>query len=112
MNYTKNKLTYALLALTCLTPLYLGGCAMPRIYKLDIEQGNKLTVESVSQIKIGMTQEEVHQLLGTPVLNSIFRKDKWYYMYYHKPAYKCLKKHHLILSFKDGVVCQIDEDYL
>lgn len=114
MNYKKNTLITSFLAITCIVLLGFGGCTkhLPRIYKLDIEQGNKLSLESVRQIKIGMTQDEVQQLLGTPVLNSIFRKDRLYYIYYHKPAYGCLVKHHLIIHFQDGVVSQFSENYL
>lgn len=91
----------------------MSGCIRsPRVYKLDIEQGNKLTVEAVTAIKIGMTKDEVHAILGTPILNAIFQKENWYYMYYKQPGYGKLQKNYLIVYFTDGVVSRICEDYI
>jgi len=111
----KKNLGYRLYAVfICLfsSTLFISACAPPRIYKIDIQQGNKLTKEDVQSIKLGMSQEEVQDILGTPTLNAIFRKDRWYYIYYNKPAYGKIQKNHLIIYFSNGVVSKICEDYL
>lgn len=111
MNHTIKNLIFSGLA-GIISLSTLAGCThLPRMYKLDIEQGNKLTLESVQKIKIGMTQEEVQQWLGTPALHSTFRKDTWYYVYYHKPAYSALVKRHAIIHFKEGLVSSISQNY-
>mgnify|MGYP006174282679 CR=1 FL=1 len=44
--------------------LLASGC----VYKMNIQQGNYLVAESVSQLKEGMTRSQVRFLLGTPMV--------------------------------------------
>ena len=75
----KNRLVIiaALLSLT----LSLGGCF---VYKIDIQQGNEITEEMVEGLELGMTKREVTRLLGYPLINDPFHKDRWDYYYSHK----------------------------
>ncbi len=50
-------------------------------YKIDIQQGNVLSQDAVSQLKPGMTKAQVQQLLGTPSLKDIFHQNRWDYPY-------------------------------
>jgi outer membrane protein assembly factor BamE len=53
-------------------------------YKIDIQQGNVLTQEMVSQLKPGQTRDQVRFLLGTPMVSDIFHQQRWDYLYrYH-----------------------------
>ena len=60
------------LARTALMVAAISGCSsVPRFvneYKIDIQQGNVLTQEMVSQLKPGLTKDQVRFILGTPVL--------------------------------------------
>jgi outer membrane protein assembly factor BamE len=56
-------------------------------YRPNLQQGNWITAEQVSQLQTGMTREQVRYLLGTPTLQDIFRSDRWDYPYYNKPGY-------------------------
>jgi outer membrane protein assembly factor BamE len=56
-------------------------------YRPDVQQGNWITAEQVSQLQQGMTREQVRFILGTPTLQDIFRTDRWDYPYYNKPGY-------------------------
>ncbi len=60
----------------------LGGCQI--IYKLPTRQGNVIEQKQLDQLKIGMTQEQVTYLLGTPLAASPFRADRWDYVGYYK----------------------------
>jgi outer membrane protein assembly factor BamE len=60
----------------------LGGCQV--IYKLPTRQGNVIEQKQLDQLKIGMTQEQVTYLLGTPLAASPFRADRWDYVGYYK----------------------------
>ena len=59
----------------------LDGCSwVPRPineYKIDVQQGNVLTQEMVSQLKPGLTKDQVRFLLGTPVLMDMFHANRW-----------------------------------
>jgi len=63
----------------------LSGCSsVPRIvneYKIDVQQGNVLTQEMVSQLKPGQTKDQVRFILGTPVLADVFHTNRWDYVY-------------------------------
>ena len=57
---------------------------MPRIvteYKIDVQQGNVLTQEMVSQLRPGLSKDQVRFILGTPMLLDMFHADRWDYVY-------------------------------
>ena len=51
------------------------------VYKIDINQGNYLSQDMVDKLKVGMTEQQVRILLGTPLVVSVFRPDRWDYVY-------------------------------
>ena len=51
------------------------------VYKLDINQGNYLSQDMVDKLRVGQTKAQVRQLLGTPLLLSPFRENRWDYVY-------------------------------
>lgn len=72
--------------LTLVAVMLLGalgaGCANPlRPYRMEIQQGNNVTQDMVSQLKVGMTKDQVRFALGTPLINDIFHQDRWDYIY-------------------------------
>jgi outer membrane protein assembly factor BamE len=58
----------------------LAGC----VYRLDIQQGNVIEMESVEQVQVGMTRSQVQFLLGTPTVSDTFHDDRWDYPYYFR----------------------------
>ncbi|WP_408157057.1 outer membrane protein assembly factor BamE [Herbaspirillum lusitanum] len=48
-------------------------------YRIDIQQGNFVSKEMVSQLKPGMTREQVRFVLGTPLLADMFHANRWDY---------------------------------
>lgn len=65
--------------------LALAACSsVPRIvseYRIDVQQGNVVTQEQVSHLKVGLTRDQVRYVLGTPLLSDIFHEDRWDYVY-------------------------------
>lgn len=51
------------------------------VYKIDIQQGNEITSEMVSQLEVGMSKREVTRILGLPLITDPFNKDRWDYYY-------------------------------
>ena len=78
-------MTFSRFAGTLLLATVLSGCSsVPRIvneYKIDVQQGNVLTQEMVSQLKPGLTKDQVRFILGTPVLIDVFHPNRWDYVY-------------------------------
>ena len=79
------------------------------VHKIDIQQGNAVTQESVDQLKVGMKAEQVRYLLGHPLINDIFRPDRWDYVYYFKPGVGQLEKKRITVFFNNNRVVRIDQ---
>ena len=95
-----------------------SGC----VYKMNIQQGNYLVPDSVSQLKEGMTRSQVRFLLGTPMVPVAFDDSRWdYYYYFKSQKLKEPLKRRLTVYFEDekvaryenqGVPTQADLDQL
>src|SRR5664280_3389834 len=46
-------------------------------YKIDIVQGNFVSKEQAAAVKPGMSRVQVRDILGTPLLTSIFHAARW-----------------------------------
>ena len=79
------RMTLSRLARMALLVTALCGCSsVPRIvneYKIDVQQGNVLTQDMVSQLRPGLTKDQVRFILGTPVLTDMFHANRWEYVY-------------------------------
>jgi outer membrane protein assembly factor BamE len=53
-------------------------------YRITIVQGNFVSKEAASQMKVGMSRAQVRQLLGTPLLADMFHQNRWDYIFYFK----------------------------
>jgi outer membrane protein assembly factor BamE len=100
-----------------LLPLLAAGCSyVPRIpgvqpYRMDIQQGNYVTQEMVSQLKPGMSRDQVRFALGTPLLTDIFHADRWDYVYYREPQGGGEREQRkLSVHFADGKLARLDGD--
>ena len=81
--------------------LLASGC----VYRMNIQQGNYLVAESVSQLKEGMTRSQVRFLLGTPMVPDAFNDDRWdYYYFFSGRQYKEPLKRRLTVYFEDDKV--------
>jgi outer membrane protein assembly factor BamE len=78
---------------------------------MDVRQGNFITREMVSNLRVGMNKETVLQLMGSPSLNHFFERDRWDYYYYLKPGNgDPIEENHLIIYFKANQVVRLEED--
>lgn len=63
----------------------LAACSqVPRIvteYRIDVQQGNVLTQDMVSQLRPGLTRDQVRFILGTPLLTDVFHAERWDYVF-------------------------------
>ena len=94
--------------------LSLAGCgsftSWLDAYTIDIQQGNYVSQEMVSQLKLGMSKEQVRFVLGTPLLTDIFHADRWDYVYYHKPPGGKTQRRALAVFFRDDKLVQVMRD--
>jgi outer membrane protein assembly factor BamE len=80
----------------------LGACSN---YKLDVQQGNLLTQESVTQLQRGMTKQQVQALLGTPLMTDSFNSNRWDYVFYQ--SNKKNKSKGITLFFQENQLVNI-----
>jgi outer membrane protein assembly factor BamE len=93
----------------------LPACGVPRIpgitpYKPEIQQGNYISQELVSQVKQGMTREQVRFLLGTPLLTDIFHEDRWDYVYWRETSDGKREHRRVALFFADNKLARMEGD--
>lgn len=50
-------------------------------YKVEVVQGNVITKEQVDALQKGMSRQQVKDLLGTPLLASVFHANRWDYVF-------------------------------
>ncbi len=84
----------------------LSGC----VYKIEIQQGNFVTQDMVSQLKPGMTKEQVRLVLGTPLLSDIFHSERWDYAYRREDRAGKREQRNLVVFFEDGKLARLDGD--
>lgn len=96
------------------TALSLSACSLfPPPYKVPVIQGNLITKEQLSQLKIGMSESQVAYLLGTPMIKDTFTTNKWHYLYTSRHATSDTKKsdaNNLTLTFSDNVLTDIQNN--
>lgn len=85
MRYTSSILCIACVAV-------FSGCSANAItdrinpYRIDVRQGNYIDQEMVSQLRKGMTREQVQFVMGRPLVADVFRNDRWDYIYVFRPG--------------------------
>ena len=86
----------SLAAMACLAAAALAGCGTFNTgfnasaanpvnwitpYKVDVIQGNFVSKEQVETLKPGMSRAQVKDVLGTPLIASLFHADRWDYVF-------------------------------
>ncbi len=86
--------------------LIVGGCGI--IYVPDVQQGNMIKAENIARIKKGMTPQQVRFVLGTPLIQDPFHKDRWDYHYsYRKGGSDEVEMQRATIFFKNGRVASV-----
>ena len=95
------------LILIQMTMIIVSGCqllpdnAQLKSYRVLVQQGNVIDESKVDSLKINMTKEQVIFLMGEPVVNNIFDKERWDYVYYKKRDPEETQLNIVSIFFKD-----------
>ncbi len=109
--------------LLALPALLLGACGSItqqhdltttfKPYRIDVVQGNFVSREMAAQLKPGMTQAEVRDILGTPLLQDLFHADRWDYVFSLRRGYGApLVRRFSVFFDKDGHMLRTQGDPL
>jgi outer membrane protein assembly factor BamE len=83
------------------------GC----VYRATISQGNLIKQEDLDQAEVGMTRYQFRFLLGTPMVDDPFHRDRWDYVYYLKIGRKDAgQKRWVSVFFVDDRVSEIRKE--
>ena len=81
-------------------------------YKIDIVQGNFVSREQAAALKEGMKRNQVRDILGTPLLASVFHADRWDYVFTFKRQGLEPQSRRVTVFFKNDVLVRVDADPL
>jgi outer membrane protein assembly factor BamE len=98
---------YLIIAIALISLAAASGC----VYRQNIAQGNLVEQEDLDQVELSMTRNQVRFLLGTPMIDDPFHKDRWDYIYYLKVGRNdATFKRWVSIFFEEGLVSEIRED--
>ena len=96
----------------------LSGCSMLSVYKIDLPQGTPITQTDAQKLKVGMNQNQVLYILGSPAIRDTLAPNRWDYIYDYKAGTEGRRKgiadvknasQHLIIYFDaNGIVTRIE----
>ena len=81
-------------------------------YKIDIVQGNFVSREQAEALKEGMSRVQVRDILGTPLLTSIFHADRWDYVFTFKRQGAEPQARRVTVFFQGDVLSRVEADAL
>ncbi len=86
---------------------WLSACT---VHTIDIQQGNVIDDEAVAQLKLGMTKRQVNFIMGTPLIQDPFHRDRWDYVYTLRPGNqsKITERDRVTLFFEHGRLSRIE----
>jgi outer membrane protein assembly factor BamE len=91
--------------------LLISGCSkdkIPGVYRIDIQQGNDITQEMMSQLKPGMSKSQVAYVMGTPLIIDTFHPDRWDYLYSFHPGNGQREQRRITIYFKQDQLDYLD----
>lgn len=106
----------SLYSLSLLTSLTLASCStilnnLPGVYTLPIQQGNIIDQSMVDQLRPGMTKRQVIYIMGSPMLDDVFHKNRWEYLYSDQPSGEERVQKQISLFFDDDKIVGIQGDF-
>lgn len=112
---SKRLLRWCILVLMVMAALIITGCSTKvdetqrtlmnsifRPYVPDTIQGNFISSEQYAKLEVGISREQVRQILGTPLLASYFHANRWDYIFEFKRLGEKISKERRVTVFFDG----------
>jgi outer membrane protein assembly factor BamE len=81
-------------------------------YRFDRVQGNVITREQAAALKTGMPRAVVKDILGTPLLASVFHADRWDYVFTFRRQGTEPQSRRVTVYFKGDVMDRVESDEL
>jgi outer membrane protein assembly factor BamE len=88
----------------------LAGAITP--YKVPVVQGNFVSREQAAYLKPGLSRQQVRDVLGTPLVASVFHADRWDYVFTIRRQGVEPQSYRLTLFFKGEELERFEGDTL
>jgi outer membrane protein assembly factor BamE len=105
-------LTAALCACGSMDKVSNRVVTMVKPYKIEIVQGNFVSREQAAALKEGMTRTQVRDILGSPLLTSVFHGNRWDYVFTIRRQGAEPQARRVTVFFKDDVLAKVQADAL
>ncbi len=79
-------------------------------YRVELIQGNVVTREQLAILRPGFTRQQVKDILGTPLISSLFHADRWDYAFTIKRQGAQPQQRKLSVFFEKNVMTRIEAD--
>ncbi len=96
----------------------LSGCSLLSVYKIDLPQGTPITQTQANKLRVGMNQNQVLYILGSPAIKDTLAPNRWDYIYDYRAGTEGKRSgkadilnasQHLSVYFDaNGIVTRID----
>ncbi|MGO3876222.1 outer membrane protein assembly factor BamE [Psychrobacter celer] len=96
----------------------MSGCSLLSVYKIDLPQGTAITQAQAQKLQVGMNQNQVLYILGSPAIKDTLEPKRWDYIYDYQAGTEGQRQgiadvknasQHLIVYFDDnGLVSRIE----
>lgn len=100
------------LGLALLLGVTLAACSYLEPYRVPVVQGNVVTREQVAVLRPGMSRIQVRDILGTPLLTSVFHGDRWDYVFTLKRQNAEPQARRVTVYFKQDLLERFEADAL
>ncbi len=117
LSYTRTLRTLMITA-TLGASVAMSGCSLLSVYKIDLPQGTPITQTQAQKLQVGMNQNQVLYILGSPAIRDTLEPNRWDYIYDYQAGTEGRRKgiadvknasQHLIIYFDaNGVVTRIE----
>jgi outer membrane protein assembly factor BamE len=81
-------------------------------YRFELIQGNVITKEQLEVLRPGMSKNQVKEVLGTPLISSLFHEERWDYAFTVRRAGQEIQKKKLAVFFVKEELLRFESDAL
>lgn len=110
--FSLRQLRYSLVSTSVVLMVGLTACSSNLIYKPEVVQGNFVSREQVQALRAGMPRQAVRDVLGTPLVTSVFHADRWDYAFTIRRQGAEPQQRRFSVFFQNNVLERIEGDPL
>lgn len=89
-----------------MTSISISSCSVFKTwhfpYMMEVKQGNYITKEQYNELYVGLTKNEVVSILGYPLVEYIFKKNRWDFIYQNYKNNELIKSYTITIIFDEN----------